>query len=1235
MTSIAARAVPALMIAMAVPASLMGQAHREVISGRVTGDSGKVIAAAQIIATRAPDRAEFRAATDSAGRYRIVVDSGTGDYLVHISLPVQPTWTAFRKRVTRTNPTDSEFVVDGVLKAPAARAPQQLAQVTVSAKKPTPTRGGDGMGPGVGASEQQQQGVSASLAPDQRGDLNAIALTMPGVTSTPGGYSVLGVSSALNNTTLNGMSFAGASVPRDAQTSTTITASTYDPSRGWFAGGQTRVDLSAGNIFSNRSAHLTLDAPALQYGDPVSARLGQQFTRGIASIGGSGLTARDKFTYNYGVDLTHQTKAVTTLADLDAAVLQRSGVSRDSVARLIQIMNGAHIPVTASGVPSARTTNTVSFITRLNTPDYDFNTFQEKPRAGGIILYGLRSQTDAAQAGALITPARDGQSTNTVAQIQGVFSGFVTKDLLEDLHSSLSWTEQRGTPYLQLPSGNVLVGSAFPDGTAGIASLAFGGAPLASTSRTFGWETQSETKFYAPGKPKHRVKIDADLRFDAVSSVSQANADGTFNYNSLSDLAANAPVSFSRSLNSPERTGAVWNGYAAVGDYFRVTPNLQVLYGARVEGNAYSERPAYNPAVDAAFGARTDFAPNTMNVSPRIGFTWNYPKKQSGMGMMGNSLGTFIFPQLGVLRGGIGEFRSMMPAGLLSNASANTGLPNGYRQVSCIGGAIPTPDWNSYLTSPGNIPTDCVTGVPMSTLSDTAPGVQLIDRNYDAPRSWRGNLGWTASLGKLVWSIEGAMAYNVNQPGQVDLNFANAPKFALHDEGRMVYVPPVSIVQTSGVASEVDARNSQAFGRVLSTRSDLRSEARQLTVSLTPDMNQGRQNLFASVSYVLSSVQQFQRGFDGSTFGSPVDRYWSRGNYDARHSFTLAAGATFKYAGVTLFGRVHSGFPFTPTIGSDVNGDGLANDRAFIFDPATAVDTKLAADTRTLLAGATPSVRRCLESQYGQGAAPSSCEGPWTADLNAQVSINTYPMGEWWRKFNISLVFANPLGGLDQLLHGSHLQGWGNPAMPSPTLYYVRGFDPANQRYLYTVNPRFGDTRPTNNALQVPFRVTLDVRMNYGPTMGVQQLDRWLRPGRDGMPGPKLAAADLKKRYARNVPDPYRSIVVETDSLLLTTDQLRRITELQKAYATKVDSVWTQLTDWMAALPDHFDVTAAMQRQEATIDQVWEMGRIELQAELPKVLSPVQLHILPGNSAWFYNAKSMKGNRMFFYGSPN
>src|SRR2546425_7254168 len=37
-------------------------------------------------------------------------------------------------------------------------------------------------------------------------------------------------------------------------------------------------------------------------------------------------------------------------------------------------------------------------------------------------------------------------------------------------------------------------------------------------------------------------------------------------------------------------------------------------------------------------------------------------------------------------------------------------------------------------------------------------------------------------------------------------------------------------------------------------------------------------------------------------------------------------------------GRLTSGAPFTPVVGSDINGDGARNDRAFIFVPATAPD---------------------------------------------------------------------------------------------------------------------------------------------------------------------------------------------------------------------------------------------------------------------------------------------------------
>ncbi len=1214
-------------------------ARPDIIRGRVTTDSARAVADAQIIVTRAPDRAEFRAATDADGRYRVVVDSGTGDYLVHISVPAQPKWPAFRKRVTRTSPIDTVFVVDALLRAPTASA-QQLSTVTVQARKPTPTRGTDqGIGPGVGASERQPVGVDALIAPDLKGDINAAALTTPGVMPSGTSYSVLGVSPEQNGATLNGMSFGGASVPRAANTGMTFTTSTYDPSRGWFAGGQTQLTMESGGMFSSRKAQLSVDTPALQAGGPTAAKIGNQFTKLYGSLGGDGMAAHDNVAYSYGLDVVHQSSSLSTLTTLDPDVLQSFGVSRDSVAKLLQLMIGAKIPVSASGVPSAHETNSVSFISRLNSPEYDLNTFQQKAQSLGLILYGARAQTDAVQLSPLSAPARGSQSTNTVGMVQGVFSRFVTKDLLQDLRSSLSWGEQDGSPYLQLPSANVRVGSTLPDGTAGVASLLFGGSSPASASKKFTWETQSETRFYLPASTKHRLKVNADIRYDATSNVLNTNSNGTFSYNSLADVAANSPVSFTRSLNDPTRHGSEWNGYASVSDWYRVSPALQLLYGVRLEANAFGERPAYNPAVNTSFGGRTDFAPNTFGLSPRLGFNWAYSKKPNGadaaIGMMFNQIGQFVFPQVGMISGGIGEFRSMMSPSLLSGASVNTGLPGAFRQVSCIGTAIPTPDWGAYLASSSAIPSDCLASPPSASLRDTAPAVQMFDRGLSAPRSWKANLKWTASRGWLLWTVEGLASYNVNQPGTTDLNFSGTPRFTLANEGRPVYVQPSNIVASSGALSPLDARVNQAFGTVTNNRSDLRSEAQQLVVTLSPNLNGGNQgSLYASLAYTLSNIRQLQRGFDGSTFGSPNDRTWSRSDLDAHHMFTIQSGLRFRYASVTLATQIRSGTPFTPMIGSDVNGDGLANDRAFIFDPAASTDPQLSSDARKLLASATQAVRSCLTSQFGVGAARNSCEGPWTASMNAAISVNTYPLGGFWRTFdNVSLYISNPLGGLDQLLHGSKLQGWGNPAYPSATLYYVRGFDAANQRFLYTVNPRFGDTRSTNAMTQAPFRVTLNVSMRYGPSQGVQQLDRWLRPGRDGTLRPKMPSEDLKKRYARNVPDPYREVLQQSDSLLLTPDQVRAVTELQKSFAAKIDSVWSKLAEWLAALPNDYNLKTVLDRQESTIDEAWELGRMHVQTNLPKVLSPVQLRILPGWSRSFYNSKSMKGTRYFSFGN--
>jgi len=195
----------------------------------------------------------------------------------------------------------------------------------------------------------------------------------------------------------------------------------------------------------------------------------------------------------------------------------------------------------------------------------------------------------------------------------------------------------------------------------------------------------------------------------------------------------------------------------------------------------------------------------------------------------------------------------------------------------------------------------------------------------------------------------------------------------------------------------------------------------------------------------------------------------------------------------SLLGRLNSGLPFTPIVGSDINGDGFANDRAFIYHRGPATGSPAVPDLSALLASGSRQVRRCLERQFGRPAERNSCEGPWTSAMNAQLTAQGGRLHLPKTINSISLNFTNPLGGLDQLLHGaSGLRGWGTQPFADPVLYNVRAFDPAGLGFVYEVNPRFGTTRPAQNTLRAPFRVTLDVSMSLGRPATVQQLERWL-----------------------------------------------------------------------------------------------------------------------------------------------
>ena len=442
--------------------------------------------------------------------------------------------------------------------------------------------------------------------------------------------------------------------------------------------------------------------------------------------------------------------------------------------------------------------------------------------------------------------------------------------------------------------------------------------------------------------------------------------------------------------------------------------------------------------------------------------------------------------------------------------------------------------------------------------------------------------------------MEGLYSLNVNQPGTVDLNFANTQRFVLDGEGdRPVFVQPTSIVPATGAIASRDARIAPQYARVGELRSDLRSESRQLSLRLAPTTFNTRFSW--SGSYTYTNVREQTRGFQ-STVGDPYAVAWGRSAFDARHQLQYSLGYNFWDAlRVNWFGSFRSGLPFTPTVAGDVNGDGSSfNDRAFVFDPARTADPALAAAMRGLLDGGPSAARACLRTQLGALASRNSCQGPWTSSAVLSLSLNPVKF-RMPQRATVSFQVGNPLGAADMLLHGEdNLRGWGQSIRPDESLLYVRGFDPQTRRYRYEVNERFGATRPSSSALRAPVTLTALMRFDIGPTrerqLLMQQLDRGRRTA-----GTRTPEQLLRAIYAGGgIPNPMAAVLRQQDSLKLTGPQADSIASLNRWYSIRSDSVWTPVVQYLGALPDRYDHGDAYDRwlraRQASIDLLSQLA---------------------------------------------
>lgn len=1182
---------------------LLGAQAGHVIRGRVTTESGATVPAADIIVSVAPSAETFVGTSDSSGVYRVVVPSrsASGEYLLYIAAPGR---VSFRKRVTIVRGNDSA-TVDVTL----AQAVTTVAAVRVQAHRSRPERSlGTDDGPPVGDGLNRHiDGVANALPPELQGNFAAMAALVPGLAVTRDGPSAFGLGPSANLTTLNGIAFSGASVPRELATTTTYLTSPWDPTRGGFSGALASATVDAGTNIAKRRSRATLDAPALQGGDAAAARFGQEYKGLQLDAGGSGAFVYDKYFYNYGAQASRRVANVSSLDDLDVEALELAGIARDSAVRLAQILEAQGVPLTAAGIPSQRIWTSAQVLARVDrgvpraspaaTPEPEWH----------VLVGGDHALTEASALAPTMTSASTGTTTNAGGFLQGFYSRYFGEfgDYVNETSGAISYRSQRALPYVGLPAGGVLIASTVRGGPATLGVVSFGGgAEAAGRMRSLSWEITNQTDLLVKHRTEWPAKLYLQSRYERYDLSPPANRLGTFTFGSLDDLARNAPSSFSRALSAPARDGGQWLGAAAIGTSWSTT-RLTLAGGARVDANVFTGVPATNALVASTFGISNDLTPNSVSLSPRLGFNW-YPTADKGPAVYFSPVST-TFRTGYQIRGGIGQFRSYLPSILLADAAGATALPGSGRELLCTGPSAPSPDWRSYGADPSRIPTACA-GDP-SVFGDTAPNVTLFSGSYAPSRAWRATVGWTNTIRDNYLAVDAVYSLNLDQPGTIDLNFGGVRYDVLPAEGdRPLFVPVSSIVPSTGRLSVGSSRRSSAFGPVLERVSDLRGVTRQLTVYAIPNIPLRFGVL--TLGYTFADGRWQARGFDASAGGDPRTREWSPA-YVPRHQLVVQAARAFAGGTVflTLAGRVMSGVQYTPVVEGDVNGDGATGDRAYVFDPSGVSDSSLAGGLRELLRTAPPSARRCLERQRNMLAARNSCAGPWAATANASLILAKLP-GTSGRG-QASLNFFNPLAAFDQLLHGGQrLHGWGTTPLVDETLYRVRGFDPETRGFLYQVNPRFGSSRSSGNPYYAPFRVTLDVRLELGPSRDAQQLELNLRV-RPPLSGTRAPADSIKQRYiGGSFADLYSSLLQMADSLALSRAQAEQMQARDALLRSRIDSVYGALAYYLAALPSRYDAAAALRHVTDANDAAWHA----IYAEAPflaKLLTPGQIRLLP------------------------
>jgi len=1051
-------------LSLAVSTSVYGQGVTSSdINGFVTDSSGKPIAGATVVALRVDTGSKATALTGANGQYDIDGLKAGGPYTVTVSSAVgSETQNNVYLDVSahlRTN-----FVIDtSVVK---------LETVKVSASSDDTTFGAGNMSFGttfsakdIASTTTVRRDVQDYENLDPRANVMQVSpsdsqftVSFAGQNPRENLFLIDGVS-ATDNFGLNSNGYAGFRNPLPPEwiQSLSVDLSPYDVVFSGFSGGLLNATLKSGTNSVHGSAYELYEGTSFRGPNPVPGSLGaheplQAHTTGF-TIGGP--IIKDKLFYFLGYDAFRQIAA----APSQNFIPDNSGGVYTQIIQKTVSSYGFN-PGTFQAVNHSWQQNFVGKIDWNISDAHKFEFTFRHTDGEAPNFYNYTASYETSLSASWYNTHRSDQS----------YTAKLTSDwssIIPSLHTEIEGTYKRYNGTAQLNGADFpaitidnVPGSSLNGGTAPFA-LFLGQYWAYQTNNVYTWEQEEHALAdYSIGN--HTIKFGVTFDRTGYTDTFIPNTLGSFTFATVQDYLNGTPTYGVQETTYPGFTisSAVSHYYAmmiapVIGDTWRVSDNLSLVFGARMDYPYEPQNPPLSQLFVNTYGYRNDGTINGhYTISPRAGFTYQVPSKLKTQ-----------------IRGGAGLFVGANPVVWTENSFNNAGQLN----TTTVGSS-------SSAATTAVIPGYTFTGpVPPSipgTASTAVPSYDVVAPNFKAPSQWKENIAIDRELG--FWDLVASANIDLAQVNKdiftTDANLKVAasgpailPDGAIHYNGNITPgslgsynlspLPTGASTSTSSLSSTTLSANP-ATGPVYTLQNTNKGASQAYSIQIRHPLKDGWAYSIAYSHTHATAVQPegsstASGNYGGFPFVNPNDNIAYRSEYATPDKFVVTLTRQFKFfnaknSATTISSQLiaQTGQPYSYVFKGDASGSGLSGEQLF-YVPTGPNDPKVtwgsAAEQTAFFQflANTPDL-----AKYAGSIVPrNSSYAPWQHFVNLHVEQQVPSIG------NSRLVLFADCFDFGNMLN----KQWGTVTNFSNS-YFTRTvagtfLNAATNQYIYTFNP--------------------------------------------------------------------------------------------------------------------------------------------------------------------------------------